>query len=567
MRLYIDNKKDLLNVIDEYERISFDIFDTLIMRKTLSPDDVFEIMHCKLQGQFPKLDFVKDRRKAILENDIPNPNIYQIYDKFMELTGLSKKDTTQILKMELELEKSVLIRRDSMVEILQEVKRMGKSICLITDMYLPTEIIVEILNDLQITQYDDILVSCDYRTLKCEELFDCYKKKYDAQSYLHIGDNLYSDIECAQKRNIDCIAIESGLTKFRKSAYGKVEVLAETLSERNILGMFVAKLYNDPFLKSENLHMDLMQISELFINPLVFCMMEDLKNVILRNHYDKILFAARDGYLLKHFYDIMKNENYPEGVYFYTSRKAVTNINLENDDQILWLANLPYSYKKEEILSCVFKVEGKDYDESRDYNENILAARTAIIKRSKELGSQYKKYMDNIGLNGGKYLFVDLVSSGTCQMHLEKIVNGRVEGYYLGKIKTNEVEKEKLKYFSLFKNVDINNIQYGFHKMYYLIESILTSYESSLDYFDEDGKPIFTEEVRSQEQIVALRQIHERMQEYFETMLFMCEGQGQVSCILVDKLISIFLENYVIGRKIQITLRDDWMNTDVVVYD
>lgn len=361
------------------------------------------------------------------------------------------------------------------------------------------------------------------------------------------------------------MAIESGLTMFRKSPYGKIEDLAKTISDRNMLGMFVAKLYNDPFVQQENMYMNLKQISELFINPLVFCMMEDIKSVILENHYDKILFAARDGYLLKRFYDIMRDETFPEGIYFYTSRKAVTNINLESDDKILWLANLPYGYKKEEILSRVFKVEGKDYDESKDYNANILAARDAIKKSSKELGKRYRKYIDRIGLADGKYLFVDLVSSGTCQMHLEKIVDGQMEGYYLSKLRTMEEEKEKLKCFSLFKNVDIDSKEYGFHKIYYLIESILTSYESSLDCFDEEGNPIFTEEVRDNTQIAALQEIHDRMQQYFETMLYMCEGQTKVSCLLVDNLISIFLEVCAVDKDLKLTLRDDWMNTDVVI--
>lgn len=145
MRFNLKNKDDILIAIKEHDVISFDIFDTLIMRRTLSPEDVFEILEYKLQSQLPGLDFVKNRRKAILENNIPNPNIYQIYNKFAELTGLDSEKVSQILKLELDIEKRVLIRRESMVDILERAKCMGKAVYLITDMYLPTEIVVEIL--------------------------------------------------------------------------------------------------------------------------------------------------------------------------------------------------------------------------------------------------------------------------------------------------------------------------------------------------------------------------------------------------------------------------------------
>lgn len=567
MRLKITNRENLLKAIKEHHIISFDIFDTLITRKTLRPEDVFEIVEWKLNNRFPGLDFTANRKKAILENKVPNPNIYQIYEAFAELTGISQKDAKQILELELAVEKTVLIRRDTMAEILNDAKQMGKRVCLITDMYLPSHVIADILTGLKICQYDDILVSCDYRTLKGEELFDRYKEKYVSDSYLHIGDNLFSDIECSEKRGIDCIAVESGITMFRKSLYGTVEKNAQTLTERNLLGAFVAKMYNDPFIHMQREGMKLEEISEMFINPLVYCMLEDIKRIVSESHYDKVLFASRDGYLLKQLYDSMYGETATDGIYFYTSRKAVTNLFLEEDEQILWLANLPFGYNKEEILSKVFKVDRNNYDTAKEYNENILLARDEIKKRSAELRAQYRKYIQKIGLTTehGKYLFVDLVSSGTCQMYLLDLLDGDIEGYYLCKLQTNEERKERLKYVSLFDNIEINNKKYGFYKMYHLIESVLTSHEPSLDFFDEIGNPVFMEETRDESEIQRLKKIHGRMKKYYQDMRYMCNGKEYGGHLLIDQLITIFLEINEADKDFRINLKDDWMNVDKVI--
>lgn len=58
--------------------------------------------------------------------------------------------------MELEIEAKVLVRRNSVAEALKCIHQMGKPVFLITDMYLPGEMIREILSGLGITQYDDL---------------------------------------------------------------------------------------------------------------------------------------------------------------------------------------------------------------------------------------------------------------------------------------------------------------------------------------------------------------------------------------------------------------------------
>lgn len=566
MRFEVKNKAELMEIISRYDVVSFDIFDTLIMRKTLTPDDVFHIVENKINNIITDLDYFNYRQRAILENCTPNPNIYQIYDKFAELTGISEDQKQRILELELQVERNVLIRRDRMVQVLNEAKHMGKRVYLITDMYLPTDFIVDILDKLDITTYDDIMVSCDYRTLKGEELFKRFKEKYIADSYLHIGDNPHSDIECAEKNGMDCVPIHSAIRLLRESEYRILEKNAKGIMERNILGMFIAKMFNNPFCTGEAENIKLRDIADLFVNPVVYLMINDLKNKALEGNYEKVLFASRDGYLLNKMYNMIKDENMPEGVYFYTSRKAVVGVDLYDDNKILWMANLPYSYTKDEILSKVFQVNGEKYSEQQPYDDYVLQYKNEIIKKSHELRQNYEKYITSVGLGGGKYLFVDLVSSGTCQMYLEKLIQGQLEGYYLCKLKTNEEGKERLKCYSLFPATDIDDHAYGFYRIYYLFEAILTSFEPSLKYFDEEGKPILEAETRSEEELKLLSQAQEDILQYFENMVYLCENGEHGSEVFVDSLIQIFL-NQDIHRSgdFRLVLLDDWMNTEHIV--
>lgn len=558
MKYEVNNEDTLLELAYQYENISFDIFDTLIMRKTLFPEDVFQIIEKKVCGK--SVRFATFRKRAILENDTPNPNIYEIYEKYAELTGISADVNKEILNLELDIEKAVLIKRESTCRLLHELKKKGKKVYLITDMYLPKSFIEKVLYSLGITEYDDIFVSCEYRTLKCEELFKKYKEKYPDGSYLHIGDNMYSDIQCAENNGIDSLHIDSAITRFRNSEYAPLEQMAAGITERTILGMFISKLYNSPLGELEIYNMNI--LAELFVAPIAYGMVNRLFQVQKKEKFDKVLFAARDGFILKEIYELCGGNN---GIYFYTSRKAVTITDIDTDHKMLWLANLGFEYKDADILSKVFLLEkNNEYNDKMSLNDNILKHRDEIIDRSKVLRQNYIKYIENKGINGGRYLFVDLVSSGTCQLYLDKIINGELEGFYLCKLNTIETAKNELHCYSVFPKCEIGDTKYAFYKEYFLLEIILTSLEPSLDYIDESGQPVFMAETRSDAERSNIKKIHESIKLYVRDLDGLCGHSDEADVMFIDKIFDIYIKK---GSKcdINVRLKDDWMNRDVSI--
>ena len=161
------NIEEIKREIDQHEVISFDIFDTLIMRNTLFPEDVFYIVESKVRNRGIALCDLRNRR-ALAEQSIDciSPNIYQIYDAYQKREGFTSTIKRILLDYELSVEKAVLIRREDIVQVMNYAVSNNKPVYLISDMYLPKELIEVILSELGIVGYRDILVSCDYHQTK-----------------------------------------------------------------------------------------------------------------------------------------------------------------------------------------------------------------------------------------------------------------------------------------------------------------------------------------------------------------------------------------------------------------
>ena len=116
--------------------------------------------------------------------------------------------------------------------------------------------------------------------------------------------------------------------------------------------------------------------------------------IIERNRYNRVLFAARDGYLFYNLYNLfisIKNRQMiPKALYFLTSRMVVTNCLIENENDIEWLCNQPYAFDVYEMIQRKFGIEK---EKLTSYNEisiksNLdyaLENKKVIFEKSKKL--------------------------------------------------------------------------------------------------------------------------------------------------------------------------------------
>lgn len=231
----------LKRLIKDYEAISFDIFDTLVMRTVYFNRDVFRIVAEK----YSKIaNFYEIRVEAESKlSQTRYPYMEEIYTYIGEKCGVSETLLAEIMKYEIEVEKQVIIPRQSVVDLLNYSKQLGKKVYIVSDMYMHKEKLEGIINNVGIVGYDKIFVSCEYDTSKPQCLFECYKNEIKAQSYLHIGDSYICDIAPSGKLGIDSFRLLTS-TEIWEANGGKP---SGNLYERIEQAKHIATVWNCPF--------------------------------------------------------------------------------------------------------------------------------------------------------------------------------------------------------------------------------------------------------------------------------------------------------------------------------
>ena len=192
--------------------ISFDIFDTLLLRPFFFPTDLFCFLDREMSTflNVPDvIDFstyrkeaevrIREEKEAIGNEDVTLEEIYQyITDHY----PFPKELVNRLMKSEIELEKKYCYIREFGKKLFQLAIDQGKRVILVSDMYLPSELIVQILKEKGITGFEKIYVSAETKRTKvsgnmysyiCKDLGLC------ANAFLHIGDNLFSDVKVPRK--------------------------------------------------------------------------------------------------------------------------------------------------------------------------------------------------------------------------------------------------------------------------------------------------------------------------------------------------------------------------------
>jgi FMN phosphatase YigB (HAD superfamily) len=522
--MYFKKSKDkLLKIIDSYDAISFDLFDTLIMRKTLYPIDVFEVVEKELKKQNIFLnDFKKYRREAELRSD--GKDIYHIYEILQDLIGISDATRDIALKKELETERKCLIPRKTMVEVMEYALKHGKRVNIISDMYLTSDFLDEILRKLEIQGYEKIYVSCEHGCGKCNGLFEVYKQDVYGLKCLHIGDNYNADFVAAQKSGMAAYEIKSAYELLECSSYSGILDWTNNYNERNMVGLLISELFNDPFVLYNSSGFvtisDLKQIGKFFAAPMAVIYMHELVKIINSEKYDGVILTARDGYIFKRLFELwikkgIVNED-TQIIYTLASRKLAMSATINSDEDIKKI--LKYHDSVDTITKYLLEI--LDSHDILPYSDNeyvsleeyLLAHSEYLYHSSHEINKGYRKYMESQGIRlDGKYLICDLVSSGTVHFHMNKIFKYRQTGFYLCKTRGYFNWKLDFKAVYLYKYNASSNC---FAKNTNFLETIFTSPFPSVVSMDSGGKPIYAKEVRTDYEINAMKQMQDGLMEF-----------------------------------------------------
>ena len=522
------SEEELLYQISRHDIISFDIFDTLLIRKKVFPESVFEEVGKRIEnitGQ--RINFVQVHNEALLYcNSIDKFfDIDMIYRRFGEMFGWDEEVCRRIKETELALEAENAVRRNYGAGLLKKAKAVyGKEVILSSDMYIHTPEIRKILSECGIEygrDYDNIYISCDIKASKRRgDMYDFLKNAYPGKSIFHIGDNVDSDYLRAEQKHIEAFQLRSPYQLFKATGLESAVGSADTLSKLEQMGIFVNKEYDNPFdfchSKGKLYIRNMYDYGFCFVGPVLAYYVSWIIETACTNHLDRLLFAARDGYLIKRAYDriVQKNniKDAPESVYFLTSRRAASVPCIEDSSEIKFIVeNLCKTTDLlfDDFLFSVFgvKCDSNDiysgkylYEIKKNELADIVTKRygSRIFDNARSERECYRKYAAELLSDKGKSTgFVNLVGQGLTQRYIEKIMDMKIFGLYLA---CEPAMRE------IYGDTDNISAAFGFDaspyiseynavKKYLFLETVMTAPFGCLKRFDREGLPVYADDM------------------------------------------------------------------------
>ncbi len=491
--------------IEKADVVSFDLFDTLVTRKVLSYTDIFELVDIKLKEKGVRINDFSAKRIAA-EKELSKsgaPTIEEIYDMVLSAKDIVCINAKEIAEIEWELDSSCLVPRESMRKIFTDTVSEGKKVVVTSDSYYSKDDIESILKRFGFDGYHEVFDSCEYGTSKTNALFDRVRETFEGR-VLHVGDDEYADITPAADRGFDTFRVYRGEDLFDALGGMGIEGHVLSLSDRVKVGMFIARIFNDPFCVERGpvSVADSSDIGYLFCAPMISDFVRWMRDRASSDDYRQILFCARDGYLIKKLYD--KLDQSTKSFYFLTSRTAAIRAGMENYEDIEYVDQMKYAGSPAEATMKRFGI---------DITGIACTREEAVIEKAKEQRKRYKGYIAKLGIEPSDIAMFDFVAKGTSQMYLSRLFEGHMKGYYF-----LQLEPE----FMASKNLDIEPFYSDEEKdsseifdNYYVLETILTAPFPQMLELNEEGEPIYAAETRSRKDIQCFERAQEGIERYF----------------------------------------------------
>lgn len=298
--------------------VSFDIFDTLLLRPFDDPKTVFylvgEKLHCPSFTRYRVLAEKQARQEAMEKNGVNEVTLCDIYQKMQRYVAC---DIRRAMELEEETELSLLRANPYMKQLYQTAVELGKTVIAVSDMYLSSYVIKKALHNAGYTQISRIFISqeCGF-SKRSGKLFPYVKEQLgNDKRYFHIGDNYTSDFLRSQEAGFDANYYPNGnrlgnphrcmdLTALIGSAYRGI------VNNRLCCGAFQENQYFEYGYAYAGFYV------------LGYCVW--IHERVKAKGIEKLLFLSRDGDILQKVYQKLYPQEKTE--YVYWSRAAATRL-------------------------------------------------------------------------------------------------------------------------------------------------------------------------------------------------------------------------------------------------
>lgn len=475
---------DIIKLIENSKVVSFDVFDTLLIRPYVAPTDLFKHMelHYDADGFYDaRIKAESVARKLNKEKeDVTLDEIYNCISP--EFKYLKNK--------ELLFEKQMLMKHPKNYDIYRAAVNMNKKIIVTSDMYLPSDFLKDVLKKNGYDHIDAVYVSGEYNKAKWSgNLFKQVIKdlKINPEEVLHIGDNKQADIEMPKSLGINTYYVEKYIDRFNLY-FGNAKFSNFYAKNRNLQASVLTSLIAIAEMKNNLSYWQ--WVGYTLAGPLGLGYVQFMCKKLAKTDVDTLLFVARDGCLLQKIYNLVEKQPL-ENHYVYAPR--VLNLKCFGD-----YFDIPvYFDALVSILSEKFKgiLDCKNVKEKKEF----------LNKHSKEVQKyfdgnlkEYTKYLNSLNIKGTHIASVDMTTGAfTSERFLQKLFKDKYEfGFFSG----TYFEKNDLRYLTYMKSV-INPKKYeGIVK---LTELLITSPELPIRDI-KDEKPVYKETNDADEQRIKI---------------------------------------------------------------
>lgn len=317
-----EHTRDLIN---DVEVVSFDVFDTLLLRCHYSPTDVFaEAADPHGPRSFRLRRIAAERIARFIHRHQEDVSLDQIY-RFLGAAP----------EREIYAERKSLFSNPEVQAIYRYALDRGKRVIAISDMYLPEPVIREALAGAGYTAISKVYVSNVVGLTKGGgRLFRHVIRDLglDAHRILHVGDNAVSDYVLPRREGLRALHIPSTRARFEAGIPMHPGLVRALQHSRRPLHSLLLGLMRDALADHRPESDYWYVIGFSVVGPVVNAFVDWIKEQVNEGGHDKVFFLARDGHLPRKIFSL----KYPgtSSEYTFASRRLFLVPALEHLDEI-----------------------------------------------------------------------------------------------------------------------------------------------------------------------------------------------------------------------------------------
>lgn len=536
--------------------VSFDIFDTLLVRPWFAPDNLFSFLERIVSQRFGIQNFAHLRRDAERlarqENRSSDVHIGMIYDELARLIQ-SPEQALAIRAMEEDAEWTMLAANPEVRRAAQALAANDKSLVVVSDMYLEEDFLRRLLKKHDLDIFDAMYVSSSVGKRKDDSTMWRELPGWRgvrADQWVHIGDNEHSDIQRpldegfappvhVMKTADQFLLFNETASEWIRPGYWQEGLLLGLLANR----IFLKDQAHRPVLLDVSARTltitSLRDFGYLVIGPTLTAFMAWLLQEARAADISMLLYASREGYLLKKAHDLIAS-NYsrhqgasvPVGSYFLCSRTAACFAALSDAESFEIFLTAPFKGSLAELLrlrigvddispfvgrlgkDCLFRpgalpIDRRRYRDSLGKCLDLFSERVAIERQ------RYRQYAVPL-IGEHRAAMVDIGYGATIQQALAGFIDRIAGGFYFITLDRAEcVEKSGQFAKGCFGNrLNIEKKELPMLKYSLLLEAAMTAPHGQFLGFDPDGNPRYKAPGRAQRFFSEIDEVHQGALEF-----------------------------------------------------